>query len=164
VWGVVKVEKNREMGWALVRSSSNAPPFCLTDAQIVEERSEPQAIVLQRALEGFRLLAKPFDTHQEVLRLAREGQRVGDGPDIVGESSLPRWRHAERLKGTEPKKVPRAECHVYSRSSSIACRGALELDVDDCSQRVVVSSERVNVSTHLLTFAGEWGGWSCLHA
>jgi hypothetical protein len=32
--------------------------------QIVEERSEPQEIVLHRPLEGFRLLAKPFYTHQ----------------------------------------------------------------------------------------------------
>jgi hypothetical protein len=42
----------------------NAPPFRLSDAQIVKERFEPQEIVLHRPLEGFRLMAEPFDTHQ----------------------------------------------------------------------------------------------------
>jgi hypothetical protein len=68
------------MGVALARSSWSASPFRLTDAQIVKERAEPPEIVLNRPLEGFRLLTKPFDTHQEVLGLARVGQRVGRRP------------------------------------------------------------------------------------
>ena len=68
------------LGVALARSSSSAPPVRLTDAQIVEDRAEPPEIVLNRPLEGVRLLAKPFDTHQEGLGLARVGQRVGRRP------------------------------------------------------------------------------------
>jgi hypothetical protein len=69
---VVKFEKSR-VGMALVCSPSTGPPFRIRDAQIVDERSKPQEIVLHRPLEVFRLLAKPFDMHQEALGLAREG-------------------------------------------------------------------------------------------
>ena len=45
------------VGWGLVCSPSTGPPFRITDAQIVDERSKPEEIVLHRPLEVFRLLA-----------------------------------------------------------------------------------------------------------
>ena len=57
LFGTGQVLKNRGLGWALVCSPSTGPPFRITDAQIVEERSKPQEIVLHRPLEVFRLLA-----------------------------------------------------------------------------------------------------------
>lgn len=53
---LVKFEKSR-LGWTLVCSPSTGPPFRITDAQIVKERSKPEEIVLHRPLEVFRLLA-----------------------------------------------------------------------------------------------------------
>ena len=52
------------------------PPFGLADVQLFEERAARPEFFLDRSLEFFRLLAKPFDTHQEALGLARGGQRV----------------------------------------------------------------------------------------
>jgi len=54
-----------------------APPFGVTDLQVFEDRAGRPEFFLDRSLEFFRLLAKPFDTHQEALGLARGGQRVG---------------------------------------------------------------------------------------
>jgi hypothetical protein len=92
--------------------ASNGPPFCLTDAQIVKERSEPQEIVLHRPLEGFRVMAKPFDTHKQVLWLAREGQRVGRRPRHdrrVQPPSLASRGTSEMLRSRRkyPERVPR---------------------------------------------------------
>ena len=100
--------KNRGLGWALVRSSSTAPPFCLTDAQIVQDRSEPPAIVLHPPLEGFRLLAKSFDTHQQVLGLARGGQRGGRRP-----------RHCRRAS---PLLASRETCEMYGAEENVGSR------------------------------------------